>query len=128
MSKIHLTDRSKSTCIQQNRKYRGRAHSCNDKRPKHGDIEIIHAAIVGRLLRYMRPELGNLSWVSHETIAKELGINRTTVRAHLEAAVILGEARVRYSNPTTAHIRSSGRYPHYAEHTGGKQGQRTLTC
>ncbi len=118
-SNTSLTNRRKSTSIDHNRKRRGRAHACNDRRPKHGDVEILHAAIIGRLLRYMKPELGNLSWVSNVTIANDLGLDKYTIKYHIQAAVLIGEVRIRYTCPATAHLQTSGRYPHYTNYTKG---------
>ena len=117
---VYNTSGTKRKSSSQYRKLRGRAYNRNDKRPKKGTVEIIHAAIVNRLLRFMRPELSNLSWVSHHRIAQDLGLDKYTVKYHLLAAVLIGEIRIRYTKPTTAHLQTSGRYPHYTEYTKGK--------
>ena len=104
------------------------ADACNERRPKHGDVEILHSAIIGRLLRFMRPELGNLSWVSNATIASDLGIDKYTVQYHLQGAVLIGEIRIRYTSPAAAHLQTSGRYPHYTKYTKGRTFAQLLDC
>ncbi len=109
-----------SAAIRKCRKQRGRALNQNNNRPTQGKVDIIHARIVSRVIRYMDPRVGNLSWVSHATIAKDVGIRREAIHYHLLAATLIGELRVRYHTATAAHLQISQRYPHYTEYTGGQ--------
>ena len=109
-----------SAAIRKCRKQRGRALNQNNNRPTQGNVDIIHARTVSRVIRYMDPRVGNLSWVSHATIAKDVGIRREAIHYHLLAATLIGELRVRYHTATAAHLQISQRYPHYTEYTGGQ--------
>jgi hypothetical protein len=117
-SNTGLTRRHRLPSTRSCQKRRGRALSKNDERPKSGQIDITHAAIVQRVIRYMDSRVGLLSWVSHGTIAKDLGLHYKSVQCHLTAAVLIGELRVRYTNPATAPLRTSAFYPHYTQRTG----------
>jgi hypothetical protein len=68
----------------------------------------------------MKPELGNISWISHSSLAKLAGCSRQSVNYHLQAAEIIGEIRIRFTDPSTADDRISQRYGNYTTHTDGK--------
>ena len=95
----------------------------NDDRPKQGETDIVGAAILNCLIRYLHPEVGNLSWVSHGTIAAKLGLHKQTVRCHLLAQTLIGSVRVRYRTARVAHNQTTRFYPNYTKHTDGKTFQ-----
>ena len=45
----------------------------------------------------MHTEVGLLSWVSHTTIARAIGINKDAVRCYLRAATLIGAVKVKYT-------------------------------
>ena len=91
----------------------------NRERPKRSHTDIIFAEVLSKLLGFMNSELGNLSWVSHATIATSVGIAKEQLAAYLKATCLIGAVRLRYTNAATAHKRTLPFYPNYTEHTHG---------
>jgi hypothetical protein len=67
----------------------------------------------------MQPALGNLSWISHAALARLAGCSRQAVSYHLQAAEIIGELKIRFADPATAHKQMMERYD-YTKFTDGK--------
>ena len=91
----------------------------NRERPKRSHTDIIFAEVLSKLLGFMNSELGNLSWVSHATIAASVGIAKEQLAAYIKATCLIGAVRLRYTNAATAHKRTLPFYPNYTEHAHG---------
>jgi hypothetical protein len=98
----------------------------NRERPKRSPTDIIFAEVLSRLIARMNPEVGNLSWVSHATIATQVGLGKEAVKFYLKAACLVGAVRVRYTNASTAHQRTQRFFPNYTDHTQGQTFQMLL--
>jgi hypothetical protein len=76
--------------------------------------------VLNAVLGFMKPEVGNLSWVANETIARTTPYGKRTVAHYLTAATLIGAITVAYRTARAAHRGTIGFYPNYTEHTYGK--------
>ena len=75
--------------------------------------------VINKLISFMHTEVGLLSWVSHTTIARAIGINKDAVRCYLRAATLIGAVKVKYTYAEAAHEQTIRYYPNYTDHTDG---------
>ena len=75
--------------------------------------------VLNKLISFMHTEVGLLSWVSHTTIARAIGINKDAVRCYLRAATLIGAVKVKYTYAGAAHEQTIRYYPNYTDHTDG---------
>ena len=75
--------------------------------------------VINKLISFMHTEVGLLSWVSHTTIARAIGINKDAVRCYLRAATLIGAVKVKYTYAGAAHEQTIRYYPNYTDHTDG---------
>ena len=75
--------------------------------------------VLNKLISFMHTEVGLLSWVSHTTIARAIGINKDAVRCYLRAATLIGAVKVKYTYAKAAHEQTIRYYPNYTDHTDG---------
>ena len=76
--------------------------------------------VLNKLISFMHTEVGLLSWVSHTTIARAIGINKDAVRFYLRAATLIGAIKVKYTYARAAHEQTIRYYPNYTDHTEGQ--------
>ena len=65
----------------------------------------------------MKPEVGNLTWVSFEAIAKETPFSRDTIKHYLTAAELIGAMVKKYRTAREAHKKTKLFYPKYTDYT-----------
>ena len=76
--------------------------------------------VLNKLISFMHTEVGLLSWVSHTTIARVIGINKNAVRYYLRAATLIGAVKIKYTYAGAAHEQTIRYYPNYTDHTEGQ--------
>ena len=76
--------------------------------------------VLNKLISFMHTEVGLLSWVSHTTIARAIGINKNAVRYYLRAATLIGAVKIKYTYAGAAHEQTIRYYPNYTDHTEGQ--------
>ena len=85
-------------------------------------------SVLSKLIHFMEPDIGFISWVSHATIGKDLHLSKKAVRYYLEAAVLIGALKVKFTNPWLAHKITWSKYGNgYTQYLGGKNFMQ-LTC
>ena len=92
----------------------------NLHRPKRTRTDSTFAEVLNAVLGFMKPEVGNLSWVANETIARTTPYGKRTVAHYLTAATLIGAITVAYRTARAAHKGTIRFYPNYTEHTYGK--------
>ena len=92
----------------------------NLHRPKPTRTDSTFGAVLNAVLGFMNPEVGNLSWVANETIARTTPYGKRTVAHYLTAATLIGAITVAYRTARAAHKGTIRFYPNYTEHTYGK--------
>ena len=92
----------------------------NLHRPKRTRTDSTFGAVLNAVLGFMNPEVGNLSWVANETIARTTPYGKRTVAHYLTAATLIGAITVAYRTARAAHKGTIRFYPNYTEHTYGK--------
>ena len=87
-----------------------------------------HLTVLRKLIHFMEPRIGFISWVSHATIGKDLRLSKKAVRYHLEAALLIGAIKIKFTNPWLAHKITWSKYGNgYQQYLGGKNFLQ-LTC
>ena len=76
--------------------------------------------VLNKLISFMHTEVGLLSWVSHTTIARAIGINKNAVRYYLRAATLTAQSRSSTPTQEQRTNRPSDIYPNYTDHTEGQ--------
>ena len=92
----------------------------NLHRPKRTRTDHTFAAVLNAALGFLKPEVGNLSWVSHEAIAREVPCGKRTVAHYLTAATLIGAITVAYRTARAAHKGTIRFYPSYTDCTFGQ--------
>ena len=92
----------------------------NRDRPKRSRTDHTFALVLDKILGFMKPEVGNLTWVSFETIAKETPFSRDTIKHYLTAAELIGAMVKKYRTAREAHKKTKLFYPKYNDYTYGK--------
>ena len=92
----------------------------NLHRPKRTRTDSTFAEVLNAVLSFMKPEVGNLSWVANETIARTTPYGKRTVAHYLTAATLIGAITVAYRTARAAHRGTIRFYPNYTENTYGK--------
>ena len=106
--------------VAEHAKRKGSAIHQNLHRPKRTRTDSTFAEVLNAVLGFMKPEVGNLSWVANETIARATPYGRRTVAHYLTAATLIGAITVAHRTARAAHQGTIRFYPNYTEHTYGK--------
>ena len=85
-------------------------------------------SVLSKTIHFMKPEIGFISWVSHTTIGGDIHLSKKAVRYYLEAAVLIGAVKVKFTNPWLAHRVTWNKYGNsYFTYLGGKNFMQA-TC